>query len=329
LATNESKINFYYNPGPRLVEWDVTKGAYRFQVGGFECWRALGVADEVGAQQWDKGTESINLSNYSKDPMHSVLVMLAARINVGVFPKATFQYAFLTDCLNFGTSGVGGPILLYNDDTKETTQLQTDNLLFRSGVVVNRVGNSNRKEVVRVGWKNKEVVEVRGAGGGNAKVPVTEERFLDGLEGKVQVVHTKEDEVTVTATQGSYIIRPEFLDNVTIELAEGQSVTFLTSQKGKVFTLKAASNASGTPQVRLGNGPSTPVNEITFVSGGPGGAGGTGGTLIFTEGAGANGERLGRAPATPNTPTGFGSGGGAPIVTSDPRVTQLPVSPIQ
>ncbi len=344
--TNGTSLELTLQSSTHTLRWKIEKGYVGFSVVGMECWHARGLTDQVGGLQWDGGSSSIDLWNYTSKqvapPNHYILVDLTRGLFVCASPQAVFQYAQSFDCETFTTSATGGPVLLYNAKTQQTARIDLGNVILNAGVAIagdfsgggNRSGGEGKRTIAFTG-ESGATLSFQGALG-SASVPLDSDKTIrGGNAGELSISYSSSGEITLTSNSGDYVVQPKALPNWSIDLREGETVTILLNlQQGLFMARNTADSGNGvkinTPE---GFSPSLgPQAAVTFmVDSTRGLLTGSSGLVAFFEGAGASANQtLGVAPGTSSpTPTGRGmpSGFSTPGTQDDAsRIPQQDVS---
>lgn len=341
---NGSVLDLYLNPVTKTLDWNVVKGAFRFTIAGLDCWKALGLTGQAGSQQWEVTGQLIDLRNQPVTETNrvgkNILVNLAARINAVVPPKSTFQYGRVGDCTTFATAAIGGEVLVYNAGTKVVTHLEADNLLFQSGSPLSpgRTIARDFKQSLMLEWETEASLRLKSAASVLTVNQDAKKTFHSPDGGEVEVNYLKHGELTLRVVQGEYVIRPEFLENLRIEVGQGDGLSLTWDRRTGMFTIQASEENVPSSHVKVvtpeGYSPMlSPQSKLTFFT-----ARNlfmpttTGANMIFYEAAGSgDAQAFGLSPVSKPTPTGRGNT--SVFGTSDQidpsRILQPPVSVVQ
>ncbi len=341
---NGSVLDLYLNPVTKTLDWNVVKGAFRFTIAGLDCWKALGLTGQAGSQQWEVTSQLIDLRNLPVTETNrvgkSILVNLAARINAVVPPKCTFQYGRVGDCTTFATAAIGDEVLVYNAGTKVVTHLEANNLLFQSGSPLSPGQTIARdfKQSLMLEWETEAFLRLKSAASVLTVNQDSKKTFQSPDGGEVEVNYMQHGELTLRVVEGEYVVQPEFLRNLRIEVAQGEGLSLTWDRRTGMFTIQASKENVPSSQVKVvtpeGYSPMlSPQSKLTFFT-----ARNlfmpttTGANMIFYEAAGSSdAQAFGLSPVSKPTPTGRGST--TVFGTSDQidpsRILQPPVSVVQ
>ncbi|MBI4323892.1 MAG: hypothetical protein HY674_01370 [Chloroflexi bacterium] len=341
---NGSVLDLYLNPVTKTLDWHVVKGAFRFTIAGLDCWKALGLTGQAGSQQWEVTGQLIDLRNLPGTETNrvgkNILVNLAARINAVVPPKSTFQYGRIGDCTTFATAALGDEVLVYNDGTKVVTHLEANNVLFRSGSPLGpgQTIAKDFKQSLMLEWETEAFLRLKSAASVLTVDQDSKKTFQSPDGGEVEVNYMQHGELTLRVLAGEYVVQPEFLQNLRIEVAQGEGLSLTWDRRTGMFTIQASKENVPSSQVKVvtpeGYSPLlSPQSKLTFFT-----ARNlfmpttTGANMIFYEAAGSgDAQAFGLSPVSRPAPTGRGST--TVFGTSDQidpsRILQPPVSVVQ
>jgi hypothetical protein len=302
------------------LEWKIVKGACRWKVAGFSCWRAIATSGQNGVLQWNSARKVIDFSNRSVSP---AFVQLSGRMHASVGAGAMFQYAQFQDCSSFSTSATGGGVFLVNRDNGEATPVLSSLSLGageQAGSPSARAHARSHRMTFR--WETSARIElrdhtrVRGISAGQ------EESIVSG-ENELKVAFAANGDLTMRAVAGSFEVLPGFIPELSLNIPEGGAVILTLDARRSLFMARATEDSAGATCVVAGGQTymflsgsarlSVVVGENTFVPESTA-------AWIFFEGAG--GESIfksGRQPSPLIWPERFNAS----------RIPQQPVSVIE
>jgi len=297
--TNGAVINLWIDDKSKALGWEVEKGFFRFNVAGFDCWKAYAVTDQSALTVWDARENTLDIRATAPgtivDPNRTIYVKLSKTLSAAVYPSSVFQYSPIVPCQMFTASSTGERVTICNSETRDEMVLASGNSIIRPGFLVGGpvVGNESARQPVNIAWQGGRVnvnspvgVATLGragepndpappdsAGTGGRIGSSTSEKMIGYLGGdQFYASHETDGSVTIEAKSGSYVLIPRGLDNFAVDLPQDNSVTLTYDSLGGVFTVRTSPDNSGVVRVGTPDGytPSLPPGAVvTFILGQP------------------------------------------------------------
>ncbi|MDX1952116.1 MAG: hypothetical protein SFY81_08010 [Verrucomicrobiota bacterium] len=312
---NGSLITFSLNGSRKLLEWQAEKGAFRFDISGFECWHGLGLTGQKGALQWNLTGGVVQLMNQSSAGAfaENLLVNLSPQINVSLGSGATFLYGNAQDCGTFATSAYGGETILFNANSGQFTRLDEENVRVIGGLpssTIASVSPQGSRTPVAVVWDGINPAELFGGGMRNKIIDGAPSELRTAGGGVLSGAMAETGKLEIKALQDSFLVEPELLRKLSIELPAQHGLTLSFDVAQTMLSVQA--DAQNTVQLVVntpaGFAPLLPPGaKLNFVLGRNSFllASGQDGTLTFTEAAGSdNVNPFSLVPVSRASPTG-------------------------
>jgi hypothetical protein len=328
------------------LDWKVSKGYFRVSIDGFRCWRATGLTDQAADHAWDLGAKAVDLKNQSPNniapPNRVIHTQMNRTTSAAVYPAATFQYTSIEDCQVFAGSSHGGRVDLYDSGAKREMTLVPGNHIVRPGSFAGALrGGNGPQHDVKISWESGDAVTLDGAYGQSSVSSRSRQTLKQpNGNGQMEVTYGDGGMVTVTAVSEGIVLRPEGLQNWSIEIPEGETVSLNLDVRKGLFTVQTAEGNQSTIRIDTGTGfipLMDPDSTLSFIMGGREGSvvGGVRGNVIIYESAGAAvGEGV-STPGQPPLPNGqlpalFGQvGPNVNVSLIPPVILQPPATPSQ
>jgi hypothetical protein len=225
---------------PGGFQWEIDKGEFKFSVVDIPTWTALGLSDQSGKMVWDRSTKAVDLKNLSEEG--ELIVAMPSGSYGRLDPQAVLQYSAVGNS-TFATAASGGRATLFNSNIGQDTKLEAQNLEFKGGLVVRGNGGGSTDFLnVNLEWASGSALNLGGSFGksqvdpnsdkvlskaASSSLTGTLDAFLDEtveLDPSLKVSYGDNGQIILRANVGSYHVTIPSLNNLSIEVNQGDSI---------------------------------------------------------------------------------------------------------